>query len=552
MSNNISLTASMRSNLLSLQNISGQRALVQNRLASGLKVNSAVDNPSSYYAAVSLSNRAGDLNALLDAMEQAASVIKTAATALDSAVDYVALMTTTATQAYDSDAFYDGKIAAFVSDKEELLAALQQTSPQDGVIVIKNDIDFGAETLSIPPGREIVGMNQVTGSGSKPTLSFRFSGTEASTQAVVCGEDVKLSGLAVSYTLAEKPDKATAAVEFLGRGQVTDLDVTVSCNSDNVVTEVLAIKGNKENITLDGKVNIRIKTENRTGSLSGIQGNVIQNGGSILCLDVDYGWRNIPLYGGSYVLKSGAVLLSRCVENISQMPQCTFEKGSYVGGLVAATGADKGYWQLEETRVIKEWLKLGTLTDQLPLERISDFPQEAFAQAFDPPSLQNSARQKLLSNYAQSSSQLASLLRDASYKGINLLSEDCLDIRLNEQGTAKLTLAGQNLKVDCLSADENLWYTYQDIAETLQKLRIVSTQMFSSAECLGSYNSVLSTRKDFAENLINVLTEGADKLTLADMNEESANMLALQTRQQLAINSLSLASQASQSILKLF
>ena len=356
----------------------------------------------------------------------------------------------------------------------------------------------------------------------------------------------------VCYTLAEKPNKATAAVEFLGRGQVTDLDVTVSCDSENSTTEVLAIKGNKENITLDGKVNIRIKTENRTGSLSGIQGNVIQNGGSILCLDVDYGWRNIPLYGGSYVLKSGAVLLSRCVENISQMPQCTFEKGSYVGGLVAATGAAKGYWQLEETRVIKEWLKLGTLTDQLPLERISDFPQEAFAQAFDPPSLQNSARQKLLSNYAQSSSQLASLLRDASYKGINLLSEDCLDVRLNEQGTAKLTLAGQNLKVDCLSADENLWYTYQDIAETLQKLRIVSTQMFSSAECLGSYNSVLSTRKDFAENLINVLTEGADKLTLADMNEESANMLALQTRQQLAINSLSLASQASQSILKLF
>ena len=52
--------------------------------------------------------------------------------------------------------------------------------------------------------------------------------------------------------------------------------------------------------------------------------------------------------------------------------------------------------------------------------------------------------------------------------------------------------------------------------------------------------------------MINILTEGADKLTLADMNEESANMLALQTRQQLAINALSLASQASQGVLKLF
>ena len=65
-------------------------------------------------------------------------------------------------------------------------------------------------------------------------------------------------------------------------------------------------------------------------------------------------------------------------------------------------------------------------------------------------------------------------------------------------------------------------------------------------------SSIVENREEFTENLINVLEEGADKLTLADMNEESANMLALQTRQQLAINSLSLASQAAQSVLSLF
>ena len=69
---------------------------------------------------------------------------------------------------------------------------------------------------------------------------------------------------------------------------------------------------------------------------------------------------------------------------------------------------------------------------------------------------------------------------------------------------------------------------------------------------LGNNYSIITSRQDFTENLINILTEGADKLALADMNEESANMLALQTRQQLAINSLSLASQAAQSIMKLF
>jgi flagellin-like hook-associated protein FlgL len=52
--------------------------------------------------------------------------------------------------------------------------------------------------------------------------------------------------------------------------------------------------------------------------------------------------------------------------------------------------------------------------------------------------------------------------------------------------------------------------------------------------------------------MINTLQEGADKLTLADMNKEGASMLALQTQQALAVNSLRLASQASQGVLRLF
>ena len=83
MTGKISLTASMRSNLLSLQNISRQVSSTQNKLATGNKVNSAIDNPSSYYTARSLTNRANDLDSLLDSMEQAVSTIKTATTALE-------------------------------------------------------------------------------------------------------------------------------------------------------------------------------------------------------------------------------------------------------------------------------------------------------------------------------------------------------------------------------------------------------------------------------------------------------------------------------------
>lgn len=74
----------------------------------------------------------------------------------------------------------------------------------------------------------------------------------------------------------------------------------------------------------------------------------------------------------------------------------------------------------------------------------------------------------------------------------------------------------------------------------------------SRAQTLGSNVALLQTRLDFTTNYVNILTEGAGKLTLADLNEEGANLLALQTRQQLGIQALSFAGQAEQSILTLF
>ena len=68
MPHNVSLNASMRANLLSLQQTSKLQDMTSNRLSTGLKVNSAIDNPSAYYTARSLSDRASDLNALLDAI----------------------------------------------------------------------------------------------------------------------------------------------------------------------------------------------------------------------------------------------------------------------------------------------------------------------------------------------------------------------------------------------------------------------------------------------------------------------------------------------------
>ena len=68
---------------------------------------------------------------------------------------------------------------------------------------------------------------------------------------------------------------------------------------------------------------------------------------------------------------------------------------------------------------------------------------------------------------------------------------------------------------------------------------------------LGGNVAILNTRLDFTNNYINELQQGSDKLTLADLNEEGANLSALQTRQQLGIQSLSIAGQQQQAILTL-
>src|SRR5262249_9452129 len=68
---------------------------------------------------------------------------------------------------------------------------------------------------------------------------------------------------------------------------------------------------------------------------------------------------------------------------------------------------------------------------------------------------------------------------------------------------------------------------------------------------LGTYVSVLQTRLNFSKDHVNPLNNGSDKLVLADLNEEGANLTALQTRQQLGIQSLSIANQQQSAILQL-
>ncbi|MEA2992741.1 MAG: flagellin, partial [Alphaproteobacteria bacterium] len=94
--------------------------------------------------------------------------------------------------------------------------------------------------------------------------------------------------------------------------------------------------------------------------------------------------------------------------------------------------------------------------------------------------------------------------------------------------------------------------TNVDIANAVTNIAAALTTLKNQASTFASSVSIIQSRNDFTKSQINTYNTGADGLVLADGNQEGANLLALQTRQQLSSTTLSLATQADQSVLRLF
>ncbi len=128
----------------------------------------------------------------------------------------------------------------------------------------------------------------------------------------------------------------------------------------------------------------------------------------------------------------------------------------------------------------------------------------------------------------------------------------------NETNTSSISVVSQNangintsvLGIGTATAAEFASNTTLDAR--LDALGAALTQLRSQASGFGSNLSIVQNRQEFTKSMITTLQVGADALVLADSNEEAANLLALQTRQQLSTTALSLASQADQAVLRLF
>ena len=401
----ITLTASMRSNLLSLKNTTDLMGMTQERLSTGLKVNSAIDNPSSYYTAQSLNNRANDLSSLMDSMTQGIQTVKAANEGIEAITSLVEQAKSVANSARDvTDAEERDKYAARFNEIRKQIDALAKDSSYKGINLIHSS------------GTQV----------DADTLKVRFN-------------------------------------EYMGEGVSTSIEV----------------KG------------VNLVSGSSTGG-------TIDYGLGVNEIDVDAGGAS------SWGAKADAV----AKEGASFMNGTTFQAATD-GTIVAGTTYYKSDGNGGYTAIKGSEIGTGSFAGGGKFEGVDYFTINAAGNAVD---------------------------------GATVKENDFVkDAAGNYTKVTKETLSSMKVNGGSASIDASL----QEVENAVAKLREVASDF-------GSAYSIIETRQDFTENLINVLTEGADSLTLADMNEESANMLALQTRQQLAINALSLSSQANQAVLSLF
>ena len=274
MNNNITLNASMRNNLLSLRNISKQMDKTQLILATGKKVNSAIDNASAYYQARSLSNRAADLTALLDAMGQGIQTIEAATQGLTSGAEFLEQAAAVVSEAASITAVPEkewfieqvGENGAVVSTAQELRDAI--TAGKE-TICVYGAIDLG--DISISGGLELKANQKLVGVGyfgNYDTNVDKFSSITATASTVknmisITKDNCVISDLSINYT--NSVAKGSIAVisinsSFTIETELSNLDMNIEYSDDSSNTSprtaINILNGAKVNLSESININI--------------------------------------------------------------------------------------------------------------------------------------------------------------------------------------------------------------------------------------------------------------------------------------------------------
>lgn len=605
----ISLTASMRSNLLSLQSTQKLMDTTQDRLSTGKKVNSAMDNPTNYFTAQSLTARANDLDALMDSIGQAISTLETADQGITTLTDFVEQAKSLANSARDtanvkssvtSSVTFDPlnvknqkvvDVIGGINDGDSFTIRLGKSTTIEGttnlnetqtltqlgfaeddameILVDGESYTFvmqaGAGVTEQPSnrqatvgvdttledflagivetiGRKNISVGLVDGKIEMKTLDNSSLVVRSYENVTDQRQDATITLTGAGGTIADTVLKGT------GELKVGDVTLTAGMSSDAVIKAFQSDKNYGAYVKADGNIAIF----KRDGS-SMTAGDIVaenDDGGT----GTNVAKAPAPADGPEFVLTGATTTANRkfndafgidtgyTITITDDMTAEDFRKALSALEGIEADFNDKGnliiYGEEGDDLIITD--QTGKAAALLGVEGSATNG--------------NNERATYASQFDKVLTQIDQLVQDTSYKGINLLNGDDLTVNFNETRTSFLEIKGVTFdsKGIGLTTSDNEWKSNEDIDKSLTQIEKATSLLRAQASEFGQNLATVTTREDFTDNMINNLVSGSDKLTLADMNEEAANMLALQTRQQLATNSLSLASQAAQSVLSLF
>ena len=558
----VTLNAAMRSNLLSLQQTTALQAKTQGRLATGKKVNSALDNPSSFFAAQSLTDRANDLSNLLDGMGQAIQALTAASQGITSAESLVSQMQAVANSAAQS---LGSSSSGSASSKEGMtatasghtaIAANSATVDMRSMVDTNNNsigVQFGDTfTVKVDSGNSYtftVGAsnanntavqsngggvtlndlatwaNNVDGSGN---LTMSTAGGAVTISSTDTSHTVTIGGslateLGISQTALTSSAPSVVGTATLNSGTFA---VTMGASSSTMLSDLTDSTGGTIGASGTGNTTSNFGNYAMAGSTLILGTNTLTMQSNMTVQDLTDKINQVSGLSATYSKVNGIV--------ISNTSGAAITVGGTASSLIGGAGATIANNATSTQVQLYQGLRAGGSSG---LSQLATYSQQ----------------------YDTLRTQLDQLVKDSSYQGINLVagsSANPLTVQFNNDASNpnKLTISAVDLTSNGLglqSAAAN-WSGTASIQSTISSLTSANNNLRTQSSTFGQNLTTVQTRQDFTTNLINTLQTGAGNLTNADMNTESANMLALQTQNQLGISSLSLASQAAQSILKLF
>lgn len=494
----IVLSSSIRDNLLSLKRTANLQETTQSRLATGLKVNSAIDNPNSYFTALTLNDRAGDLSNLLDNMGQSVQTLRAADDGITSIAQLVESAKAIANQALQTSSEFERK--QFASQYNAILDQIEDMAKDSSY----------------------KGKNLLAGAGNELEVIFNEDSTSNLTVNPVDYTDTTLE---TGLNLADLDTGGTGTSSFNLFGSSATLSLNNLQASSNLVDlgtwatgDVVSVSDGTTTTTFTVGTDITTVQDyvDALDNLNGIEANFSEASDSISLIS--------GLSTNLTVTKSAAGGGSVTDGGVTATPTVTTATAASL--LSTATLVTSGGFQAGDTITITD----GNNFEPASLEIDEETTVDDLVKLID----------NVKGLDASFSGGSISLIGEVSFS-ITSSNNDFNRTQLNTtSGTVSLTATASEFKTDT------------DIERTLQAINASLDELRNSARSLGTSLSTVEIRTDFTQNLINTLEVGAGDLIIADMNEEGANMLALQTRQQLSSTALSLANQAEQSVLSLF